>query len=231
MRLKTSDEPSFWVACDADHRKRKYIRAMFVTEPHAKSTTGAVVGWLAIAIVALALGELALRGFGFGRPVLYINDPVVGYMPLPSQTTKRYGATVAINQWGMRAPDVPAKKGDHVFRILMLGDSTLYGGSYVENEELYARILQRELDGLTDRSVEVLNMGVNGWGPFHKMGYVEKFGAFEADLAIICLPIGDIFRSHFGVKSGGAFYLASDPPSCARRNLQATCGLDYAFSS
>src|SRR5205085_9009807 len=44
------------------------------------------------------------------------------------------------------------------------------------------------------KDVEVWNMGVNAWGPFQEVGYVEKFGAFNADVAVICLPIRDIYR-------------------------------------
>ena len=49
-------------------------------------------------------------------------------------------------------------------RILMLGDSTLYGGSYVDQDGLYARLLEKklnELPGLPGK-VEVLNLGVPG---------------------------------------------------------------------
>ena len=59
------------------------------------------------------------------------------------------------------------------------------------------------LDDLLDNKpgandVEVLNMAVNGWGPFEEFGYVEKFGTFNADVAIVCLPIGDIYRRQVG---------------------------------
>jgi hypothetical protein len=99
----------------------------------------------------------------------------------------------------MRAPDYPLAKSPDTFRVLMLGDSTLWGGTFLDQEDIYARILERRLQKVVDDRggaghVEVWNMGVNGWGPFHELGYVERFGVFDADLAIVCLPITDIYR-------------------------------------
>lgn len=64
------------------------------------------------------------------------------------------------------------------------------------------------------RSVEVLAIGVNAWGPFHEFGYVRKFGTFEADLTVVCLPIGDIYRPLYGL-SKLPFFAAEHPPRLA----------------
>jgi hypothetical protein len=88
----------------------------------------------------------------------------------------------------------------------MLGDSTLYGGSYIDQPDLYARRLEGLLTTAAQgRKVEILNMGVNGWGPYQKLGWVQRFGSFDADLAILCLPFGDIYRPFQGL--GGRPYL------------------------
>ena len=48
-------------------------------------------------------------------------------------------------------------------------------------------------------------MAANGWGPFNELGYVEKFGTFDADVAVILLPIGDIYRDLAMLVSSAVF--------------------------
>jgi hypothetical protein len=101
----------------------------------------------------------------------------------------------------------------------MLGDSTLYGGSYVDQEDLYARRMHAELSAMVPgRTVEVLNMGVNGWGPFHKLGYLERFGAFDADLTLVCLPHGDP-RRPLSRLAAVPYFPANAPPYTAMEEV------------
>lgn len=200
LHLRDRHLPSYWLACDQDIRKVRHIRAMFTTEP-AGARPRSAAGTLVVLAVLAFLSEGLLRMLGFGHPILYRVDSRVGYYPAPGQQIRRYGGSISINSLGMRAPEYPARKPAGRFRILMLGDSTLYGGSYIDQGELYARRLEKLLNEQGGgRQVEVLNMSANGWGPFHELGYVGKFGTFESDLAIVCLPIGDIYRPMFGLE-------------------------------
>ena len=68
------------------------------------------------------------------------------------------------------------------------------------------------VDALLEKNagpVEILNVGVNGWGPFHEIAWVEKFGHCNADLAIITLPYADLFRPLTPLSSKP--YLTSKP--------------------
>ncbi len=216
LQVRKSDDPTFWLPADSDRRKTRYVRSMFATERLGPQSTGRLWRWLSLGVAALVLAEVVLRVAGFGHPLLYLNDPQVGFMPAPGQSIRRYGGRVEINGFGMRAPEVSAEKPKDTLRILMLGDSTLYGGSYVDQSELYARILEDLLrKQLQGRRVEVLNMGVNAWGPYHELGYLEKYGTFGADIGIVCLPILDIYRDKAQLQPGGAFYLAGSPPALA----------------
>ena len=42
-------------------------------------------------------------------------------------------------------------------------------------------------------------IGANGWGPFEERGYVTKLGTFDADVAIIDLPLDDLARPLYGL--------------------------------
>lgn len=201
LQRSDSDEPSYWLPADSHARKVRHSSAMFATHRIQSRRLGlpAVIVLLALALV---VAETTLRLKSFGKPILYVSDPQAGFYPLPNQATDREGGRVEINAYGMRAPDYPPRKADAAFRILMLGDSTLFGGSYIDQRELYSSRLEMHLRNMArGRRVELLAMGVNGWGPFHQLGYVEKFGSFDADLAIIALPIGDINRPFYGLEA------------------------------
>ncbi len=212
LRLRDERLPSYYEPCDAVERKVRHARAMFATEvlrPRRRSLVAA----LATAAVLLGIAELLLRAQGFGpQAVVYTADARAGYYPSPGQKVDRYGGRVSTNGFGMRAPDFTPSKPKGKFRVLMLGDSTLWGGSYIDQDQLYARLLDRKLDehaGGDD--VEVLNMGVNGWGPFHERGFVETFGAFDADLVLVCLPHDDVDRDRYTLMSLPYFAEGSRP--------------------
>jgi hypothetical protein len=186
-------EISFWQACDADSRKRSRPRALFATErPRVGGRRWPTA--VAVLLVLAVLAEGALRLMGFGQPILYVNDPAVGYSTAPGQAVTRLGKRIEINRFGMRGPEVTAEKPAGTTRVLLLGDSTLYGGVYVDQTDTYARLLEANLATQARQPVQVLAMGVNGWGPFHELAFVEQYGTFGADVAVITLPYADIFR-------------------------------------
>lgn len=222
LQLRSTDTPTFWNIADSDSRKTRCIRTMFATERLDARRGSLFLRVLMLCVVGAAVAEASLRVAGFGRPVLYLNDPQVGFMPAPDQSVVRYGGRIDINDYGMRAPNYAYEKPANTVRVLMLGDSTLYGGSYVDQDDLYARRLESQLQETVGRgrSVQVLNMGVNAWGPFHKYGYVDRYGSFGADIAIICLPIWDIFRPASRLTESGPFHLAGNPPGLALFEIQ-----------
>jgi hypothetical protein len=50
------------------------------------------------------------------------------------------------------------------------------------------------------RTVEVLCMGVNGWGPQHELAYVQEFGFFQANLVMVMGPPADAYRPRYGIE-------------------------------
>jgi hypothetical protein len=202
------DWPSYWEPATPEAKRARYYHRLFTVEPRRQESA-----WLARAMGAVVLvlvlaggGEAILRTMGFGHPVLYRADPQVGYYPAPHQDVHRYGGEIHINAFGMRSREVAARKPADAFRILMLGDSTLYGGSYIDQSEMYATrletLLNRQASGLpgAPQRVEVLCMGVNAWGPQHELAYVKKFGLFQADLVMVMGPAADAYRPRYGVE-------------------------------
>src|SRR5207249_3377369 len=86
----------------------------------------------------------------------------------PNQRVRYPGRVIAINNHSMRSPDLTPQKAPGHVRILMLGDSTLMG-TYVSNHELYSTLLEKKLNTAAGAPIfEVLNMGVNAWGPLFR---------------------------------------------------------------
>jgi len=214
LHLRDADRMSYWLACDGHDRKNRYAGTMFATEVAAQGGGGLRVV-LVVGIALFLITEVVLRTYGFGHPLLYIADPEIGYYPQPNVHLTRYGGVLDTNEFGMRSPSATKAKPAGTFRILMLGDSTLFGGSYIDQMDLYSSRLTTVLNasGLPGR-VEVLAMGVNGWGPFHERGYVRRFGNFDADLVMVQLPIDDVVRPLYGLASV-PFLPVQRPPTLA----------------
>lgn len=159
-----------------------------------RSGARTLVWGLAVATVAALLAEVGLRVLGLGRPVLYDNRLAYGFRPLPDQTLRRLGnATVRINALGLRGPDVaPARPADTT-RLLFLGDSVTYGGSYVDDEEILSSVAAAEMRRAGFPKVEALNAGVNAWGPANILGLVEATGGFDSNVWIV-IAVDDDFR-------------------------------------
>ncbi|MDX2471849.1 MAG: hypothetical protein QNL04_14865, partial [SAR324 cluster bacterium] len=135
----------------------------------------------------------------------------------PNQEVYRSGGRVKINNFGMRSDDITLKKPDGVHRVFMIGDSTLYGGSYIDQESLFSEGFKNHLNNNLDKiagnpkQIELLSMGVNAWGPRHEMGYLRQYGFFGADHFIIVLPIGDLNRPKYGLSSLPYFHKKTAP--------------------
>lgn len=214
LHLRDGNRITYWLPCDDAERKAKWAGSMFATEtPVAGGHQIRLV--LASLFALFVVTECVLRLFGFGHPLLYVADPEIGYYPEPNAHLARYGGLVATNQFGMRSAPVTKEKPAGTFRILMLGDSTLFGGSYIDQADLYASRLSEHLNASNlPGKVEILAMGTNGWGPFHERGYLHHFGNFDADLVMVQLPIDDVVRPLYGL-SNVPFLPTNAPPTVA----------------
>lgn len=106
--------------------------------------------------ILILILELSLRILGFGDPLIYKNNN--NYFPKANQDIRRFkGSKVIINNLGMRSNDEWVNEKKHK-KILFFGDSVTYGGSYIDNNELFTEklciLIKNYLCG---------NYGVNGY--------------------------------------------------------------------
>jgi lysophospholipase L1-like esterase len=199
LALRERESTTFWRACDSDRRRRRFSTSMFCSERLTR-TRVSLIPLAVLCMLLVGATEIGLRIIGYGTPILYIQDPDIGYYPAPNQKVRYPGRVISINEHSMRAPPISPQKPTGKVRILMIGDSTL-AGTKVANEDLYSSLLQKKLDARSGGpKFEVFNMGVNAWGPHHERAFLQKFGNFDADLVVICGPVANCFRPRYGME-------------------------------
>jgi hypothetical protein len=133
--------------------------------------------------------EKLASSFGLGKPIIYQSHPIYGYRPLPNQNVARNkNCTVKINNLGLRAEeDWDLKEIKN--KILFLGDSVTYGGSYIANQDLFSHVATRALPGF-----QAGNGGVNAWGVNNVAALVKESGFYPAQIIVSTFPEGDFYR-------------------------------------
>jgi len=189
---QTTNRPPFRVGC----RRRVVVRLLVV---------------MLVTMTTLAVVEVALRmAFGLGRPVLYDASPIYGYRPLPGRSYRRFGGSrLHFNNLALRAEtDWDA---DPHGKILFLGDSVTYGGSYVDDGQLFSTLAARGLPGYTSG-----NAGVNAWGVENLCGLIVDAGFQPAEVYVTVVPEADFYRGLVRMQ-GLPFF--NRPPRCALEEL------------
>jgi hypothetical protein len=93
----------------------------------------------------------------------------------------------------MRSDEITEVKPPNKVRILVLGDSVPYGGSYIDQADTFCAVAQQILN-TKGQCYQVLNAGTNAWGPQNIAKCLEKRGTYEADMVIVYLPWSDLRR-------------------------------------
>jgi lysophospholipase L1-like esterase len=159
-----------------------------VFERYPRATLWIVLSLLFLAMVA-AFETAGRVLWGLGNPVIYDMNPLYGYRPLPDQHLKRSsGAIMHFNNLGLRAAHDWLDDATH--KVLFLGDSVTYGGSYISNDQLFSHLSVAE----ALPTYEAGNAGVNGWGVLNVLGLVRDAHFLPADTVITVLPEGDFLR-------------------------------------
>jgi hypothetical protein len=122
-------------------------------------------GTVALFLVAtpLVLAEVYLRSIGAGDPLLYYTNSSYRYALQPNQKhSGQRGATITIDSKGLRGVKDWTTPADG--KILFIGASATWGGTYVDDRDLYSSIVCTRLDRAFGRSFTCGNAGVNSYG-------------------------------------------------------------------
>jgi len=110
----------------------------------------------------------------------------------PSKTYYRFHNRFSVNRYSMRADDFPPQKSGHnELRVLVVGDSIVYGGVRLDQADIGTEILKRNLQQEFARPVVVGNASAKGWGPPDELEYLKRYGTLDADVVILELSSHD----------------------------------------
>lgn len=151
--------------------------------------------WLLAGVVLAFIGlETGLRlGLGLGYPVLSMADSQTGYRFQPHQNRRRLGKKLQYNQYSQRSDFVTLPKPQDTFRVLMVGDSVLNGGTPIDQAQTISELLETQLAS-DYPTVEVLNASAGSWGIGNQLGYLRKFGFFDSDILILQIGTHDLVQ-------------------------------------
>lgn len=172
-------------------------------------------GMLVASAIFLVTGELAARALdivdrlnGYSR-LLYTRGPSVDlpYLLRPGFEATLFGAPVRVNRLGFRGPEVDPKPRPGVYRILMLGDSVLFGTVLNEGERL-SEVAAAELNGARPGQYEVINAGVPGFDTMAEDRQLARVGlGLEPQAVVVVFSLNDyempLRMSPVGVLSHG----------------------------
>lgn len=117
------------------------------------------------------------------RPNYEPSDPPYDFMHRGYQT----------NSAGFRDRERSLSKPPGVYRIALLGDSTLVGNGVRDMKRVFGSLLEARLNAGERARVEVLNLGVGGYHTVQEVALLEDRGlAYAPDLVILGVTMNDL---------------------------------------
>src|ERR1700730_10410371 len=114
------------------------------------------------------------------------------YVLQPSKAYFRFHNRFSVNQYSMRSDDFPPRKSSpNELRVIIVGDSVIYGGVRIDQHDSDTEILKRNLQEDTGRPVVVGNASAKSWGPPNELAYLQRYGTLDADVVVLELSSHD----------------------------------------
>jgi len=127
-------------------------------------------------------------------------DSILGWKHKPLASTRNIGSEYAVdirfNSKGIRGDEYPYDKGDHEYRLLILGDSFAEGYN-VAFEHLFSEVLKSNLTEhlkKTGTTCQVINTGTGGWGTDQEyLFYMNEGFKYDPDAVILMFYENDVW--------------------------------------
>ncbi len=148
-------------------------------------------------VLMMCFLEIGTRVYAhiFSRERLTTADYMLGWKLVP-EARSLYGKEiqtyhVAVNSHGQRDREHSYEKTPGVYRILVVGDSMVFGSGGVESSDRFTDILEK-----STRNVEVINAGTPGYGTDQEYQFLKMEGLkYHPDLVILCAVFNDFTDS------------------------------------
>ena len=122
--------------------------------------------------------------------------PETEYQLIPSASYRRFGNRIGINSLGMRGPEPAAVPGAAERRVLLIGDSVVYGNHFLDQSETIPLQLTGALADLPELggcTPFVLAAAASSWGPVNQAAFLARTGPVGADLAVLIVSAHDLY--------------------------------------
>ena len=137
-------------------------------------------------VTLFAGGEWFARAqLGLGTPPLYVPDALTEYRLKPDQEINRFGNRIAVNAFSMRSAPLAPVRDQSLQRVLIFGDSVLWGGSVLDQNLIATDLLQKS------GNFEVGNVAAPSWGPGNWLGWAQRYGFLEANTVVLVISSHD----------------------------------------
>jgi hypothetical protein len=161
---------------------------------------GRLLGGMAISIaIFFVTGEVLARSLGlvdrlngYARQLFQQGPSLeLPYVLRPGVEAVSGGARVHVNDLGLRGPDIAVAPAPGVVRVLVLGDSVVFGQG-VDDDATFPAVLARRLTETWHRPVETLNAGVQGYDTVAETAFLEGPGlAFGPHGVVVGMSLND----------------------------------------
>ena len=157
-----------------------------------------IIGKVSISLLSIFFGlliaELFAKSLGLGNPLLYIPDNLVGYRLKPNQSKyRRRGALVSTDSEGFRINPINYKD-ENTNYLVFVGDSVTFGGTYIDDKNLFSS----KYCELLNQNFYCLNNGLNAWGILNMGRFIANFEIYSkkepSSFILVILP-GDEGRN------------------------------------
>jgi hypothetical protein len=119
-----------------------------------------------------SIPDMALR-YGPGNPVLIATETACGYTLKPNQNVFRFFSHTHVSHDGVSSAEVASRPAPNTLPILFVGDSIPHGTSRIDQKQIFAEILHRDLAFTLHRPVEVLNASAGAWAVAHLVAMLD----------------------------------------------------------
>ena len=166
------------------------------------------VGIVEVALRVLHRGDPTLRGLHELRP-----DRPWLYGLRPGAAMTEGGVQYVVNRDGFRDYDYTRPKPPGTFRVVVLGDSIVFGWG-VALDDTFAKLLEARLRALAPgRPIDVLSLGVSGYNPYTEAALLRDVGiTYEPDLVVVAFCINDLNDPTLHFDASTAAALRDIPP-------------------
>ncbi len=135
----------------------------------------------------------------------YKNDPFIGYTARKNSSGKQIHYTsdtyfeTTTNSNGFRTHELYPKIKNK-FRVIILGDSVVFGMNANDNETLSVQ-LENIYKNKISENIEVLSLGIIGYSTLNHLGIARNYFEFlNPDLIILCIDRTDFHQDKINLK-------------------------------